>query len=142
MKSRSTQLVAMGAVAACCLSLPAFAETSLENASVAFPRAPVPIAFKGGHELGVSATRQRILSQRLGYTLTVDAAGTVTECALDYEFRLRATQIAMCRPFVKHMTFEPALDAAGNPVVGKYEFDVDFSMMFTQDGYLEERFRS
>ena len=131
---------AAASLAAGLVSTPAYAQS--EDASMIAPRGPVLIAFEGGHELGVSAARQRMLSQKLGYTLTVDSEGKVTDCAIDYDFRRLATKIAMCRPFLKHMTFEPALDDGGNPTVGTYEFEVDFNMMIGQDGYLEERFRN
>lgn len=102
---------------------------------------PKPLAFNGGHALRVAAVRQRLLSQTLEYTLTVDADGSVSGCDLAYDFRLRATEYALCRPFEKHMTFEPALDETGAPTAGTYTFELGFDMFLTQDGYMEERFR-
>ena len=137
------------------LSIPAIFKPLLAAAILASPapayahqtsqtdlsKAPVPIAFEGGHALGVASARERILSQTLGYVLTVDASGNVSDCELNYDFRRQATTNAMCRPFLRHMSFEPALDDKGNPTVGTYAFVIDFNMFITQDGYLEERFR-
>ncbi len=112
-----------------------------QTAPAGLSKSPVPVAFEGGHSLGVAAARQRILSQQLGYVLTVGSDGNVTKCELTREFRLRATEIAMCRPFVRHMSFEPALDAQGNPTVGTYEFEIDFSMYLNEDGNIRELHR-
>lgn len=140
MKSWTKPAVATATFAATLISSPALADGHMEAADTqATP--PVPIAFEGGHELGVSAVRQRILSQKLGYILTVDAEGIVTDCQLSNEFRMRATTIAMCRPFMKHMTFEPARDENGQPTVGTYAFEIDFNMVFDEKGQLERRFR-
>jgi len=129
-------------IAAAAITIASLTASAQAQDGQSLARGPVPIAFEGGHELGVVAARQRLLSQKLGYDLTVDEAGKVTDCELDYQFRRRATQIALCRPFLKHMTFEPALDQQGNPTTGSYRFVVDFNMMIGQDGYLEERFRN
>ncbi len=100
-------------------------------------RAPQLIAFEGMERLGAEASRQRLLSEKLGYTITVDAQGKPTDCALSREFRRRATEIALCRPFLRDATFEPALDAEGNAVEGTFFIEVDFDMWMTQRGYLE-----
>lgn len=100
-------------------------------------RVPVLVAFDGMERLGAEASRQRLLSEKLGFTITVDATGKATDCDISRDFRRRATEIALCRPFLRDTTFEPARDAAGNPVEGTFYIEVDFDMWMTQRGYLE-----
>lgn len=95
------------------------------------------VSFDGVQQLGAEASRQRLLSENIGYTFTIDARGGVTDCRLSRDFRRRAVTIALCRPFQKHAIFEPALDAAGNPVEGTFSIEVDFDMWMSQQGYLE-----
>ncbi|MHA7818061.1 MAG: hypothetical protein ACX930_00260 [Erythrobacter sp.] len=101
------------------------------------PHAPRLIDFDGLQQLGAEASRQRLLSEKIGYTFTVDAQGKATDCKLSRDFRRRAVTIALCRPFLEHATFEPARDAQGNPVEGTFFIEVDFDMWMTQRGYLE-----
>nr|WP_298927142.1 hypothetical protein [uncultured Erythrobacter sp.] len=105
------------------------------------PRPPIVTAFDGVHALGREAARQRLLSQNLDFTLSVDANGKPTECDLAYDFRRKATEIAICRPLLKYMKFEPAIDENGDPVAGTYKSTIDFNLWMTQRGYLEPRFR-
>ncbi len=100
-------------------------------------RGPVFVSFDGIHQLASEATRQRMLSQKLGFTLTIDATGKPIECELSRKFRRRATEVALCRPLLKHMRFEPAIDSDGNPTTGRYKSEIDFDMWMTQRGYLE-----
>ncbi|QUL38939.1 hypothetical protein [Erythrobacter sp. JK5] len=100
-------------------------------------RGPVLVSFDGGHQLAREASRQRLLSQILHYALTIDADGKPIGCALSYKFRRKATEIALCRPLLKYMRFEPARDADGNAVPGTFTGAIDFDMWMTQRGYLE-----
>lgn len=105
------------------------------------PRGPVLIAFEGLNQLAAEASRQAMLSQVLGFTLTIDAEGKPTQCELDRDFRRRATEIALCRPLLRYHRFEPAIDAQGNPVEGRYRSQIDFRMWMGEDGYLEPESR-
>ena len=87
---------------------------------------PVLIEFTGVRQLGRALLRERVLSQVLGYTLTVGPDGTATECELSRDFRRLATKIAICRPLMRYMRFEPARDADGNAVVGTYSNTIAF----------------
>jgi hypothetical protein len=62
-----------------------------------------------------------LLSQDLGYTLTVAADGTVTDCTLSRSFRSPLTAREMCRSIIRSATLAPAQDAGGNPVSGAYQ---------------------
>lgn len=62
-----------------------------------------------------------LLSQDLGYTLTVAADGSVTDCALSRSFRNPLTTREMCRSITRAVRLAPALDAAGNAVSGTYQ---------------------
>lgn len=99
--------------------------------------APRLVSFDGTHQLRVIASRQRLLSEKIGFTLTVDADGEVTDCELSRDFRRRATEIALCRPFLQHATFEPARNSEGEAVAGAFFIEIDFDMWMKQDGYLE-----
>ncbi|MEM6858881.1 MAG: hypothetical protein AAF559_13535 [Pseudomonadota bacterium] len=99
---------------------------------------PVLIEFEGLRDLVGAASRNRLLSQKLGYTLRVDATGALNACELARRFRRKATRLALCRPLLNTMTFEPARDAAGEPVEGIYEGVIDFQMWMKGDGHLKD----
>ena len=116
-----------------CLAEPDFASASV--------RGPRLISFDGMEDLGREASRQRILSQDLGYTITVDPAGKPIKCELSRTFRRKATEIALCRPMLKSMNFEPARDANGTAIEGTYSSVIYFDMWMSQRGYIEEEDR-
>ena len=99
--------------------------------------APKLISFEGTHQLGAEATRQRLLSEKIGFTLTIDAEGEVTDCELSRDFRRRATEIALCRPFMRYATFDPARNSQGEAIAGTFFIEIDFDMWMDPDGYLE-----
>jgi len=101
------------------------------------PHGPVLVAFDGIEQLAQEASRQRMLSQKLDFTLTIDPQGMPVECELSRKFRRKATEIALCRPLLKHMRFELALDDKGSAVSGRYSSTINFDMWMTQRGYLE-----
>jgi hypothetical protein len=72
-----------------------------------------------------------LLSQDLGYTLTVAADGTVTDCQLSRRFRNPITTREMCRSITRAVTLAPARDAAGNPVSGTYQGMIRIQSPFT-----------
>lgn len=102
------------------------------------PRAPRLTSFDGVYALGKEASRRRLLSQKLEYTLTVDAKGKPIDCELSRKFRMKATRLALCRPLLKHMKFEPARNERGEPVEGTYTGIIDFDMWMSADGYIED----
>ena len=116
-------------------------DACIERMATIGPNAPVLIEFNGMNQLAAEAGRQRMLSQKLGYTLTIDAKGNAVDCKLSRDFRRKATEIALCRPILKYSRFRPARDADGNPVSGTYSTAVDFAMWMTQRGYLEPEYR-
>jgi len=125
------------------LMLPAAALSALASASHADEMSvdgsgPQLIAFDGVQQLTQAASRQRMLTQMLGYTLTVDAAGNATECTLSRKFRRKATELALCRPLLRFSRFEPARDAAGNAVEGTYSGTIDFKMLMSGKGLRDE----
>lgn len=72
-----------------------------------------------------------LLSQDLGYTLTVAADGTVTDCTLARSFRNPFIAREMCRSIIRSVTLAPAQDAAGNAVGGTYEGMIRIRSPFT-----------
>ena len=100
---------------------------------------PRLIAFTGLRELAGVAGRQNLLAQNLEYTLTIDPTGKPTSCEYSRRFRRKATRIALCRPLLKTMTFEPARDASGQAVEGRYTGTIDFQMWMGKDGYLKNQ---
>lgn len=101
------------------------------------PRGPVNLGFDGLRQLAEVASRQRLLTEVIGYRLAVDAEGRPTDCTLDRDFRRRIVTIQLCRVLVGHHRFEPARDAAGKPIAGSYSSRIDFRTWMGQDGYLE-----
>ncbi|WP_299192166.1 hypothetical protein [uncultured Erythrobacter sp.] len=104
-------------------------------------RGPVFVSFDGMTQLAAEASRQRLLSQELGFTLTIGPDGTPTECELTRDFRRRATEIALCRPLLRYMRFEPAINQDGNPTTGRYSSTINFHMWMKEDGYLQPEYR-
>lgn len=93
----------------------------------------VLISFDGIEQLASAATRVGMLSQVLRYTLTVGPDGKPTECTIDRKFRRKYVEVALCKPLLKHHTFQPARDFDGNPMVGSYTSSIDFRMFFNAD---------
>ena len=100
-------------------------------------RPPRLLSFDGVERLGAEAGRQRLLSEKLVFTLSIDAEGNVTDCQISRDFRRRAVEIALCRPFFRDTTFEPARDEQGRAIPGTYTTEVDFRMWMNQDGFIE-----
>ena len=71
-----------------------------------------------------------MLSQVLGYSLTVDAEGKATDCRFSRRFKSAYTTKELCKQFLRVTTFEPARDAQGNPVVGTYEGEIEIASFF------------
>lgn len=71
-----------------------------------------------------------MLSQVLGYKLTIDAEGRPVDCRFSRDFRMVATERDVCRAFLRSTTFEPARDAQGNPVAGTYEDEIEIASFF------------
>lgn len=94
------------------------------------------ISFDGVHQLRAEASRQNLLAQKLGFRLTIDETGKPVDCELNRAFRRKATEIALCRPLLKYMKFEPARDESGKPYASVYRSVIDFRMSMGQDGYL------
>lgn len=101
--------------------------------------APELIAFEGMDHLRVEASRQGLLSEVLGFTLTVDPEGKATDCTISRHFRRQATRIGLCRPFLRHTTFNPAVNAAGEAVEGTYYIEINFNMFIATRGYYKDQ---
>ena len=70
------------------------------------------------------STQLGLLTQDLGYTLSVAADGSITDCKLSRSFRLANTERELCRAITRAADLAPATDAAGNPVPGTYQGEV------------------
>jgi len=82
-------------------------------------------------EFFVRATRLGMLSQTLGYTVTVGQDGEVTDCTLARSFRSPYTTKELCKAIARYAQFQPALDAQGNAVLGAYTGEVHIYSYFT-----------
>lgn len=78
------------------------------------------VSFDGEWQFLKTSSRLRIMRSAIDYTLTVDAAGDVTGCTLDREFRRTYINKRLCDVLVRHHTFEPAQDASGTAIPGRY----------------------
>jgi len=78
------------------------------------------VSFDGEREFLKASSRLRIWRADVGYTLTVGADGTVTECQLLEKFRRTYVKKRLCQVLVAHHEFEPALDSADMPVESQY----------------------
>jgi len=113
------------AAAAICLSPAVHAQDAEAEASAGSVQdegaSPVKLVeFDGEWQFLRTSSRLRIMRPEVGYTLRVDAAGEVTECKLDNEFRRAYINKKLCAVLAKHHTFEPAHDASGAAVEGSY----------------------
>lgn len=129
-------------------SAPAFASTPLVTGTAA--EAPLPdfialsavSAFASNSspaphltEINYERLYRRLIqagmfSQVLGYTLSVDAEGRVTGCSFTRDFRMEVTKRDLCRAFARSFSFQPARDAAGNPVTGQYHGRIEVASFF------------
>jgi periplasmic protein TonB len=67
--------------------------------------------------------REAVLRQqegRVGYRLTIDDEGKVTNCLITATSGFRSLDEAACRT-ARKTVFEPALDASGMPTPGSFE---------------------
>jgi len=87
------------------------------------------IEFTGDREFLKESARLRVWRGEVGYTLSVDAAGTPVQCALTQRFRMNYVNDKLCEVLIKHHSFEPAQDASGAPVEGNYEGRLNFLEM-------------
>ena len=71
-----------------------------------------------------------MLSQVLGYSLSVDAEGKVTDCRFSRHFKSRYTREQLCEAFREATEFRSARDAQGNAVAGTYEGEVEVASFF------------
>lgn len=99
---------------------------------------PKLLAFEGWQQLGKEATRQRVLSQVLSFTIAVDATGTPTNCSVSRDFRRKYTEIALCRPMLKYLRFEPVRNAQGLAVDSEYVQTIDFRTWMSAKGDIKQ----
>lgn len=85
-----------------------------------------PRFFSRAHQLG-------LMSQTLGFTMSVDDRGKVTDCALAVEFRNRFTAREVCRKLVSNIRLNPARDPQGQAVSGTFRGEVAILSYFTPD---------
>lgn len=126
-------LSAIAAIAA--LPVPALADQVSSNEGTARSRVKSArlIEFTGNREFLKESNRLRVWRGEVGYTLSVDAAGTPTECKITDEFRMNYVNEKLCEVLLKHHTFEPAIDASGTATEGTYEGRLNFLEMRDKD---------
>jgi protein TonB len=74
-----------------------------------------------------------MLSQTLGYTVTVAADGAVTDCTLSRKFRRAFINAQLCKAVAGSAQFAPARDAQGNAVASTYKGEVRIHSFFQPD---------
>jgi hypothetical protein len=79
------------------------------------------------------ATQLGLLTQKIGYTLTVSPEGKATDCKLSRTFRRQFVNKELCKSFMRNAKLSPAVDAAGNPVPGTYTGEVQMWSFFRAD---------
>jgi hypothetical protein len=87
------------------------------------------VSFDGDREFLQTSSRLRVWRPEVAYTLSVDPAGTPTDCQLAERFRMNYVNDKLCEVLLKHHTFEPALDASGTPVEGTYDGRLNYLEM-------------
>ena len=139
MRSLAVKILGIVAIAT---ALPVDAQPGVDTPqSPTPPHPPIQIAFDGLAQLTGVARRQGMLSQSLEYTLLVDDAGIPLRCDLARNYRRKATKIALCRPLLEHMRFEPARNSAGKAVAGRFTGTITFRMWMKPDGHLDRSAR-
>jgi hypothetical protein len=71
-----------------------------------------------------------MLSQVLGYKLSVDAEGKAAQCSFSRYFKSPYTRKRLCEAFIETTAFEPARDATGQAVTGTYEGEIEIASFF------------
>jgi hypothetical protein len=85
------------------------------------------VSWDGDFELMKTSRRMRVWRSHLAYRLTVDAEGNVTGCELTESFRLKHVTDSLCDVLSEHHHFEPAQNAAGEPVEGSYSSRIAYA---------------
>lgn len=120
--------LAVAALAVICT--PAAADNAAADSMARSKSKPVRlIAFDGEREFLKTSARLRVWRGEVGYTLSVDAAGTPTDCKLADAFRMTYVNESLCEVLLKHHTFKPAQDASGTAVEGSYVGRLNFVEM-------------
>lgn len=71
-----------------------------------------------------------MVSQVLGYSLTVNVDGQATDCRFSRRFKSQFTRKQLCKAFRDATEFRPARDANGTAVIGTYEGEVEIASFF------------
>lgn len=71
-----------------------------------------------------------MVTQVLGYKLSVDAEGKASECSFSREFKSAYTTRRLCAAFIRTTVFEPARDETGKPIGGTYEGTIEIASFF------------
>lgn len=95
---------------------PALEKASIETIETGVATPAKLVSWDGDFELMKTSRRMRVWRSHLAYRLTVDEQGEVTQCELTEEFRLRRISERLCEILSEHHHFEPAHNAAGEPV--------------------------
>ncbi|WP_298465827.1 hypothetical protein [uncultured Erythrobacter sp.] len=87
------------------------------------PATPTPVklvSFDGEQKFLKTSTRLRVWRANVGYTLTINSEGEVTDCELTEKFRRTYVNQKLCEVLTDHHEFEPARDETNMPVEGHY----------------------
>lgn len=95
-----------------------------EDVSTSAASQPVQLVTFDYQEFFDRATQLGMLSQTLGYTLTVAPDGKVTDCALARRFRSPYIVKELCEAVTRNVQLHPARDAQGNAISGIFTSEV------------------
>jgi hypothetical protein len=118
------------------IAVPALANDDAANSGVSgdgMVRAQVTparlIEFTGNREFLKESSRLRVWRAEVGYTLAIDPAGAPVGCELADKFRMNYVNAKLCEVLLKHHSFEPAHDATGAAIEGRYDGRLNFVEM-------------
>lgn len=114
------------ALAALALAPAAMAGDHVDTAGASLATPAKLVSWDGDFELLKTSRRLRIWRSHLAYKLTVDSEGEVTGCELTESFRMKSVSNSLCEILSEHHTFEPALDASGQPTEGSYSARISY----------------
>lgn len=94
------------------------------------PLQPVQLVAFDYHNFLERSLELGMLSQTLGYSVTVAADGEVTDCTFSRKFRRAFITAQLCKAVAGSAQFAPARDAQGNAVPSTYKGEVKIHSFF------------
>ncbi len=126
------EMFAAGLIAAAAINTPLAADSGKEMLGLAVSQSadddnvvrasqPVELIEFDYRRFFERATQLGMLTQELGYSVSLDADGEVVDCSLSRSFDRPYTTKELCRAIARSARFKPAHDAQGNATSGNYD---------------------